>query len=112
VVKLNPRPEGYDPLKEMHLEKQFVRELGEAGNLCWDSILRKDIHGLGKSMTDTFLSWRKMLPNTVPDPILKEVETRFLSKYPGAITSGAGGGYVIVISEKPVEGAMKIRVRY
>jgi len=112
LVKLNPRPEGYDPLREMHLEKQFIRELGEAGNLCWESILRKDIHGLGKSMTDTFLSWRKMLPNTVPDPILKEVETRFLTKYPGAITSGAGGGYVIVVSEEPVEGAMKIRVRY
>jgi len=112
LVKLKPRPEGYDPLKEMHLEPSFVRELGEAGNLCWESILRKDIPGLGKSMTDTFLAWRKMLPHTVPAPVWEEVESRFLSRYPGAITSGAGGGYVIVVSEKPVEGAMKIRVRY
>jgi cytidyltransferase-like protein len=112
LMKLNPRPEGYDPLKEMHLEKQFVRELGEAGNLCWESILRKDTAGLGKSMTDTFLTWRKMLPHTVPDHILKEVESRFLSRYPGAITSGSGGGYVIVVSENPVEGAIKVRVRY
>lgn len=112
LVKLKPRPEGYDPLKEMHLEPSFVRELGEAGNLCWESIQRKDIRGLGKSMTDTFLAWRKMLPNTVPAPVWEEVESRFLSRYPGAITSGAGGGYVIVVSEKPVEDAIKIRVRY
>ena len=112
MVKLKPRPEGYDPLQEMHLEKSFIRELGEAGNLCWESILKKDIHGLGKSMTDTFLSWKKILPNTVPDPILKEVETRFLSKYPGAITSGSGGGYVIVVSDQSVEDTIKIRVRY
>jgi cytidyltransferase-like protein len=112
MVKLKPRPEGYDPLQEMHLEKSFIRELGEAGNLCWESILRKEITGLGKSMTDTFLSWKKILPNTVPDPILKEVETKFLSNYPGAVTSGSGGGYVIVVSEKPVEGAIKVRVRY
>jgi cytidyltransferase-like protein len=112
MVKLKPRPEGYDPLQEMHLEKSFIRELGEAGNLCWESILKKDIHGLGKSMTDTFLLWRKILPNTVPDPILKEMETHFLSKYPGAVTSGAGGGYVVVVSEKPVEGAIKVMARY
>jgi cytidyltransferase-like protein len=112
MVKLKPRPEGYDPLQEMHLEKSFIRELGEAGNLCWESILRKEITGLGKSMTDTFLSWKKILPNTVPDSILKEVETKFLSNYPGAVTSGSGGGYVIVVSEKPVEGAIKVRVRY
>jgi cytidyltransferase-like protein len=112
LVKLEPRPEGYDPLMEMHLEKQLVRELGEAGNLCWESIQKKDINGLGKSMTDTFLSWKKILPNTVPDTILKEVETKFLSNYPGAITSGSGGGYVIVVSDQPVEGAIKVRVRY
>jgi cytidyltransferase-like protein len=112
LVKLEPRPEGYDPLMEMHLEKSLVRELGEAGNLCWESILRKDITRLGKSMTDTFLSWKKILPNTVPDSIFKEVETKFLTNYPGAITSGSGGGYVIVVSDQPVEGAIKVRVRY
>jgi hypothetical protein len=43
---------------------------------------------------------------------MKEMTTNFLSKYPGAITSGAGGGYVIVVSEKEVPHAVKIRVRY
>lgn len=112
LVPLKPRPEGYDPLREKHLEKQLVKELGEAGELCWQSILKKDIAGLGKSLTDTFLSWRKILPDTVPEPILNEVETNFLSKYPGAITSGSGGGYVIVVSENEVPESIKIKVRY
>lgn len=112
LVSLKPRPAGYDPLKEMHLEKPFIKELGEAGKNCWESILKKDIKGLGKSLTDTFLSWKKILPLTVPDVIMKEMKTKYLSKYPGAITSGAGGGYVIVVSDKPVEGAVKIKVRY
>ncbi len=112
LVELDPRPQGYDPLKEMNLNKQYIKELGEAGDLCWESIRRKDITGLGKSLTGTFLSWKKILPNTVPDPVLKEVETKFLSDYPGAVTSGAGGGYVIVVSEKPVSGSIKIKVRF
>lgn len=112
MVELDPRPQGYDPLKEMHLEKQYIRDLGEAGDLCWESIRKKDINGLGKSLTETFLSWKKILPNTVPDAIYKEVETKFLSKYRGAVTSGAGGGYVIAISENPVPDSIKIKVRY
>ena len=63
-------------------------------------------------MKDTFLAWRRMLPYTVPDWVLQELETRYFPFYPGAITSGSGGGYVMVASEKEVPGAVKIRVRY
>jgi cytidyltransferase-like protein len=112
MVKLNPRPDGYDPLKEMHLDKEYVKELGKAGDLCWESILKKDINGLGKGMTGTYLAWKKILPYTVPDDILKMMETDYFPVYPGAITSGSGGGYVIVASERPVENGIKIKVRY
>jgi cytidyltransferase-like protein len=112
LVPLEPRPEGYDPLKVMHLEIPLIRELGKAGDLCWEAILKKDIYGLGRALTNTLLSWKKILPLTVPDRVMKEMETKYFPNYPGAITSGSGGGYVIVVSEKPVEGAIKIRVRY
>jgi cytidyltransferase-like protein len=111
LVPLEPRPEGYDPLKIMHLEKPLIRELGEAGDLCWEAILNKDIISLGKALTNTLLSWKKILPLTVPDWVMKEMETKYLPNYPGAITSGSGGGYVIIASEKPVQGAIKIKVR-
>lgn len=112
LVPLEPRPDGYDPLKEMHLEKPLIRELGEAGDLCWEAINNKDIIKLGNALSNTFLSWKKILPLTVPDWVMTEMETKYFPNYPGAITSGSGGGYVIVVSEKEVEGAIKIKVRY
>lgn len=112
LVPLEPRPDGYDPLKEMHLEKSFIRELGEAGDMCWEAIINRDIFKLGKSLTNTLLSWKKILPLTVPDWVMNEMEKSYFPKYSGAITSGSGGGYVIVASEKEVEGAIKIKVRY
>jgi hypothetical protein len=96
----------------MHLEKSFIRELGESGDLCWEAIINKDISKLGKALTDTLLSWKKILPLTVPDWVMDEMETKYFPNYPGAITSGCGGGYVIVVSDKEVEGAIKIKVRY
>ncbi len=112
MVRLKPRPEGYDPLKEMHLEKPFIKELGEAGDRCWNAILKKDINGLGKSMTDTLMAWKKILPLTVPERIMEEMETKYFPCYPGAILSGSGGGYAIIVSDKDIEGAIKIKVRY
>jgi cytidyltransferase-like protein len=112
MVPLEPRPDGYDPLKIMNLEKSLVKELGESGGRCWEAILNKDVKGLGKAVTDTFLSWKKILPLTVPDRVMNEMETKYFPDYPGAITSGSGGGYVIVVSEKPVENAVKIKIRY
>ena len=112
LVPLEPRPDGYDPLKEMHLEKSFIRELGESGDLCWDAIINKDVSRLGKALTATLLSWKKILPLTVPDWVMNEMETKYFPNYPGAITSGSGGGYVIVVSETEVAGAIKIKVRY
>jgi cytidyltransferase-like protein len=112
LIPLEPRPDGYDPLKEKHLEKKLIKELGESGDKCWQAIINKNINQLGAALSQTFISWRKILPHTVPDWILKEMETKYFPNYPGAITSGSGGGYVIVVSDKKVDNAIKIKVRY
>jgi cytidyltransferase-like protein len=112
LIPLDPRPEGYDPISIRDLQRAFVIELGEAGNLCWESIMKRDVQGLGKAMTRSFLAWRKMLPYTVPDWVMEEMEKNYLPFYPGAITSGSGGGYVVVASEKVIEGAIRIKVKY
>ena len=111
-IPLSPRPCGYDPLLEQHLEKELVKELGDAGQKCYEAILAKDVQMLGESMTETFYAWKKILPYTVPDWVLEEMESKYIGKYPGAITSGCGGGYAVVASDKPIEGAIKIKVRY
>jgi len=69
------------------------------------------VAGLGKAVKNTFLSWKKILPLTVPDWIMNEMETKYFPNYAGAITSGSGGGYVIVVSEKAVGNAFKIKIR-
>ena len=112
LIPLAPRPEGYNPLIDKNLSVENVSELAASGDICWQGIKEKDVNKLGEGMKRTFLSWRKILPYTVPDQVLNEMEAKWLPNYPGAITSGSGGGYVIVASGKAIPGAMKIRIKY
>lgn len=112
LIPLDPRPVGFNPLAKRNLIKKYIKALGESGILCWNSILNKDIVGLGKAMTMTFMMWRKILPCTVPDWLMEEMGSKYFPFYPGATTSGSGGGYVVVASEKEIEGAIRIKIRY
>ena len=35
----------------------------------------------------------------------------YQSRYPGAMYSGCGGGYLFVVSDEPVPGAFQVKVR-
>jgi len=111
LVPLEPRPAGYDPLTEKHLEKEWIKALGESGDRCWECILRRDLAGFGKAITQTLLGWRKILPCTVPDWVMDAAEP-YLRAHAGAVPSGCGGGYLLVASEKEIDGAVRIRIRY
>ena len=112
LIPLEPRPTGYDPLLEKHLTRDIVRELGGAGEQCWTSILQRDAAGVGTSMTRTLLAWKKMLPYTVPDDVMKEMETKYFPFTLGATLSGSGGGYAVVVSEKEIAGSLKIKIMF
>ena len=85
LIPLEPRPAGYDPIKEKHLTKENIKELGAAGQQCWHSIVNRDVAALGESMTRSFLAWKKILPLTVSDCLLDEMTTKYISKYAGAM---------------------------
>ena len=112
LVPLQPRPEGYNPILEKNLEISLVKRLADSGMNCFEAIQKKDVAMLGEAMKETFLTWRSMLPGTVPDWAMEEMEANYFPRYPGAITSGSGGGYIIFPSEKEVEGTLKIKVKY
>jgi len=112
LIPMEPRPEGFDPLAIRNLDRSSVKELGDSGNECWESILNRDVNGLGKALTKSFLAWRKILPHSVPDEVMSELGTKYLPNYPGAITTGSGGGYVLVASDREIPGSLRIKVKF
>ncbi|MFA9392685.1 MAG: adenylyltransferase/cytidyltransferase family protein [Prolixibacteraceae bacterium] len=111
LIPLKPRPEKYNPLIEKNLKSNLVMKLAESAELCFESIIKKDIKGLGNSLTNTFRAWKEILPNTIPNNVMVEMEKKYINKYYGATTSGSGGGYAIVVSDIPVTGAIDIKIK-
>jgi hypothetical protein len=115
MVPVAPRPPGYNPLGVKNLEREWIRRLGQTGKDCYDAILAQDVNALGASMNDCMKCWEAILPHTVRHPTvnldLLGLLAYYQSQYPGAMYSGCGGGYLYVVSERPVPGAIRVTVR-
>jgi hypothetical protein len=115
LLPIEPRPQGYSPLGEKNLDPRWISRLGQSGRDCFDAITRMDIEALGESLNLNMKCWATILPHTVRHPLLQvdlpALLKAYQRRYPGAMYSGCGGGYLIVASTEPVPGAFRVNVR-
>ncbi len=115
MVPVCPRPDGYNPLGEKNLDPESIRRLGQSGKDCFDAIVAMDAPALGASMNECMACWEAILPHTVTHPTLtvdlKAILAFYQVRYHGAMYSGCGGGYLYVVSDEPVPGGIRVRVR-
>jgi hypothetical protein len=115
MVPVAPRPEGYNPLGVKNLDPRCVAALGQTGRDCYDAILSRDIRSLGQSMNRCMECWEQLLPQIVRHPTitvdLVAIMRVYQARYAGAMYSGCGGGYLYVVSDEPVPGSFKVKVR-
>jgi hypothetical protein len=115
LIPVQPRPEGYSPLGEQRLNPRWITRLGRAGKSCFDAVRRSDVEALGASFNETMLCWEKILPRVVRHPLikldLKSLLRAYQQRYPGAMYSGCGGGYLLVAARERPPGSLQITVR-
>ena len=62
------------------------------------------------------ICWEILLPHTLRHPTIEidlmGILEYYQSRYIGAMYSGCGGGYIYVVSDEPVPGALRVNVRY
>ena len=115
LIPVEPRPDGYSPLGMQNLDPKWVGRLGRSGQDCYDAIVKMDAKALGASLNLTMKCWETLLPHVVRHPRLRldlmPLLKAYQRQYPGAMYSGCGGGYLIVVSNELVPGAFKVNVR-
>jgi len=115
ILPVAQRPDGYSPLGIKNLDAGWIRRLGYSGKDCYEAILSKDLLGLGEAMNECMRCWEAILPHTVRHPAitvdLMALLAYYQHRYPGAMYSGCGGGYLFVVSDEPVPGAIQAKIR-
>ena len=116
LIPINQRPTGYNPLEQKVLDGSWIARLGRSGRDCFESILRCNLTGLGESMNECMKCWAHLLPNVLEHSTLhldlRGILAYYQSRYPGAMYSGCGGGYVIALSDELIPESIQVKVRY
>ena len=111
LVMLGPREDGYDVLDNTVINEENAKALADATDQCWDAIHAQDVKAFGASIKATFEAQVAMFPNMLT-PAAEKLIAKYRDKALGWKLSGAGGGgYLVLISDTPIENATQIYIR-
>jgi cytidyltransferase-like protein len=111
LITLGPRVSDFDVLDNTAINKENANALSDAAEICWKSILNKDLKNFGLFFRKSFEAQIKMFPNMVFDDIFKAMDRYKKQSYGWKLSGAGGGGYLIFIADKPIEGAIQIKIR-
>ncbi|MBC8125601.1 MAG: adenylyltransferase/cytidyltransferase family protein [Gloeobacteraceae cyanobacterium ES-bin-144] len=111
LVTLGPRTSLYTPLHNTKIDKAGAKALSDAADACWNAIQQKDIQAFGKAFTQSFDAQISMFPNMVDRGILKTIDQYKDRAWGWKLSGAGGGGYIILVSDTPIQGAMQVKIR-
>lgn len=111
LVTLGPRESSYNVLDNTHITEEGAQALAEAADKCWNALVEKDLMRFGKAFRASFEAQVDMFPNMVDGHIYRAIEAYRDQSYGWKLSGAGGGGYLIFVAPKEIEGAMKIKIR-
>lgn len=111
MVLLWPREKGLNLLKETYINTENVKKLAGAADKAWSAILNKDLIRFAEAFLDSFHAQVRMFPAMMNPEVQKAIEEYKDGSMGWKLAGAGGGGYLILLSEHPVKGAMRLKVR-
>jgi cytidyltransferase-like protein len=110
-ITLPPREGNFNVLDNTNISVSGAEALAKAAEAVWDALLAKDLHDFGKAFKASFDAQVVMFP-LMKSQTVREMIEFYKDKALGWKLAGAGGGgYLVLVSENPIENAIRIRIR-
>jgi cytidyltransferase-like protein len=111
LMTLGPRHSSFSVLENTKIDTAGAKALSDATENCWQAILDRDIERFGLYFRQSFEAQIAMFPNMMNETIARLIR-RYQDVALGWKLSGAGGGgYLILVSRRPIDGAVRIIAR-
>ena len=112
LLPLGPRTESYAVLSETHIDQASARALANAADLCWQAILARDIQVFGQALKASFEAQIAMFPHMVTPSMQELIEGHAQQAMGWKVSGAGGGGYLILVAEKPIQHALRPIARH
>jgi hypothetical protein len=111
LILLWPRPVGTNILKETYITKDNAKALSEAADISWDGIIKQDFQQFAEGAKLSFEAQIKMFPAMFPPEVQRAVEPYKEHALAWKLAGAGGGGYLALFSDKPIQNAIRIKIR-
>jgi cytidyltransferase-like protein len=111
LITLWPRPTDFVVLEETNITTENVRKLTSAAEMAWEGLAKKDTEIFSKGFADSFLSQLTMFPKMMNEKIASVIDGYRNTALAWKLSGAGGGGYLILVSEKEIPNAIKIKIR-
>lgn len=110
LVTLGPRIASYNVLENTNITTSGAAALANAATACWQAIMNKDVKQFGSAIKASFEAQIAMFPNMIDEDI-KSIISQFSNALGWKLSGAGGGGYLILVSDTPIENALQIKIR-
>jgi nucleoside phosphorylase/glycerol-3-phosphate cytidylyltransferase-like family protein len=111
LIPLGPRNMQLDVYSNSNISPKNVKALSEAALACLEAVIRRDVKGFGKWMTESFFAQVTLFPKMMNELVEESIE-QYKDKVLGyKLTGAGGGGYLVLISEASIDHALHITIR-
>ena len=111
LMTLGPRHAEFDVLANTHCTQDNARALADATENCWNAILAHDIRGFGQFFRQSFEAQIAMFPNMLTVQVQNLIHEYKDVALGWKLSGAGGGGYLILVSDTPIETAVRIVAR-
>jgi len=111
LANLGPRHYDYDVLENTRICRECAKALSDAAEDCWKAIRDMDIYAFGKTMRLAFEAQIAMFPNMMNDSVTELIDEYRDSALGWKLTGAGGGGYLVLVADKPIVNTQKIYAR-
>lgn len=110
-INLSPREANFDVLAGTHIEETKATNLANAAVGVWEAMQRRDLKTFSAHFKASFEAQIAMFPNMVNPRITELIQTYQKLALGWKISGAGGGGYLVLVSDKPIDNAMQVRIR-
>jgi len=111
LLPLGPRGSDFNVIYNTNINRAGAKALSDATEACWEAILRQDIRSFGQHVRESFEAQIAMFPNMMNAMVAELIEQNRPRALGWKLSGAGGGGYLILVADRPIENAIQIIVR-